>query len=90
VQCISGSDIDWHVVGWQDGQLDQNIDRMRYAVMDLLVRLSQRFAKRRQGTIFLINNFTHVCQVCPKCSSHFRLSVSYVLFPESLNVDQLP
>eukprot|EP00884_Botryococcus_braunii_P014708 jgi/Botrbrau1/23238/Bobra.0041s0074.1 len=54
---------------YQDGQLDQNIDRMRYAVMDLLVRLSQRFAKRRQGTIFLINNFTHVCQMMRDAAS---------------------
>ena len=46
----------------QDGQLDQYIDRLRFAATELLVRLSRRFQRRRQGTIFLVTNLTHVAQ----------------------------
>ncbi len=48
----------------QDEQLDLYIDRLRFAAMELLMRLSRRFQRKRQGTIFLITNLTHVAQVC--------------------------
>ena len=47
----------------QDGQMDHNIDRLRFAAMDLLLRLSRRFPKKRMSTIFLVNNFHHIVQV---------------------------
>ena len=47
----------------QDGQMDHNIDRLRFAAMEVLLRLSKRFARRRLGTIFLITNFHHIVQV---------------------------
>ena len=46
----------------QDGQLDQYIDRLRFAAVELLTRLSRRFPRKRQGTIFLVTNLTHVAQ----------------------------
>ena len=51
----------------QDNQLEHNIDRLRYAAMDLLTKLSRQFKHRRNGVIFLVNNFTHIVQVrcCP-------------------------
>ena len=62
----------------QDDQLDQYIDRLRFAAMELLMRLSRRFPRKRQGTIFLVTNLTHVVQVScrapwrmlSRCSSH--------------------
>jgi hypothetical protein len=48
--------------------MDHNIDRMRFAAMEVLLRLSKRFPRKRLGTIFLINNFHHVVQV--KLSVH--------------------
>ena len=53
----------------QDNQLEHNIDRLRYAAMDLLTKLSRQFKHRRNGVIFLVNNFTHIVQVrhCPVC-----------------------
>ena len=48
----------------QDEQLDLYIDRLRFAAMEVLMRLSRRFQRKRQGTIFLITNLTHVAQVC--------------------------
>ena len=43
--------------------MDHNIDRLRFAAMDLLLRLSRRFPKKRTSTIFLVNNFHHIVQV---------------------------
>ena len=54
----------------QDDQLDQYIDRLRFAAMDLLMRLSRRFPRKRQGTIFLVTNLTHVVQVSCKAPWH--------------------
>lgn len=47
----------------QDNQLEHNLDRLRYAAMDLLTKLSRQFKHRRAATIFLINNYTCVVQV---------------------------
>ena len=49
----------------QDGQLDHNIERMRYAATDLLIKLSRLFGRRRQGVIFLVINFNHILWVSP-------------------------
>ena len=47
----------------QDGQLDHNLDRMRYACMDLLMQLPRAFKTKKLGTVFLTNNFNHVAVV---------------------------
>ncbi|KAG6541032.1 hypothetical protein Mapa_017605 [Marchantia paleacea] len=47
-----------------DGQvLDLNLERLRVAVDDLLVKLSRMFRKQKQQTIFLINNYDMVLAV---------------------------
>ncbi|XP_039785675.1 vacuolar protein sorting-associated protein 52 A-like isoform X3 [Panicum virgatum] len=40
-----------------DGQLDLNLERLRMAIEDLLVKLAKMFSKPKQQTIFLINNY---------------------------------
>lgn len=49
----------------QNIQLEQNLDRLRYAAMDLLTKLARQFRHKRNGIIFLINNYTHLVQVTP-------------------------
>ena len=38
-------------------QLDLNLERLRMAIEDLLVKLAKMFAKPKLQTIFLINNY---------------------------------
>ncbi|ONK79781.1 uncharacterized protein A4U43_C01F10010 [Asparagus officinalis] len=40
-----------------DGQLDLNLERLRMAVDDLLVKLAKTFTKPKLQTVFLINNY---------------------------------
>jgi len=44
-------------------QLDLNLERLRVAVDDLLVKLSRMFRQQKQQTIFLINNYDLVLSV---------------------------
>ena len=46
-----------------EGPLANNVERMRYAVMNLLLTLSRGFPQRGRGTVFLIHNFSHVVGV---------------------------
>lgn len=46
-----------------DGQLDLNLERLRVAVDDLLVKLARMFRKQKQQTIFLINNYDLILSV---------------------------
>jgi vacuolar protein sorting-associated protein 52 len=46
-----------------DGPLANTIERMRYAVLNLLLTLSRGFSQRGRGTVFLIHNFSHVIAV---------------------------
>ncbi len=47
----------------QDNQLETDLDRLRYAVMELVTRLARQFKHKRNGVIFLINNYTYLVQV---------------------------
>jgi hypothetical protein len=47
---------------YQDGQMDHNIDRLRFGALELLRRLARRFPRQRAATIFLVNNFYHIVQ----------------------------
>jgi hypothetical protein len=38
-------------------QLDLNLERLRMAIEDLLVKLAKMFSKPKLQTIFLINNY---------------------------------
>ncbi|KAH9304263.1 hypothetical protein KI387_008667, partial [Taxus chinensis] len=50
-------------VDYGDGQLELNLDRLRVAVDDLLVKLARMFSKPKQQTIFLINNYDMILAV---------------------------
>ncbi|CAL5229904.1 g13324 [Coccomyxa viridis] len=54
---------------YQDGQMDHNIDRLRYAALELLIRLSKRFGRKRTSTIFLVNNLHHIVQLLREAAS---------------------
>jgi vacuolar protein sorting-associated protein 52 len=66
-----------------DGPLSSNIERMRYAVMDLLLKQSRAFPQRGRGTVFLIHNFNHVV-TCLKDAAerHLPAAASDVLPPQ--------
>ncbi|KAK1649511.1 hypothetical protein QYE76_067316 [Lolium multiflorum] len=44
-------------VEYGDGQLDLNLERLRMAIEDLLVKLAKMFPKPKLQTVFLINNY---------------------------------
>ncbi|KAF7066084.1 hypothetical protein CFC21_072130 [Triticum aestivum] len=44
-------------VEYGDGQLDLNLERLRMAIEDLLVKLAKMFPKPKMQTVFLINNY---------------------------------
>lgn len=50
-------------VEYGDGQLELNLERLRIAVDDLLVKLARCFKHQKQQTIFLINNYDMVLSV---------------------------
>ena len=54
--------------------MDHNIDRLRYAALELLIRLSKRFGRKRASTIFLVNNLHHIVQVAPHTIRLARLA----------------
>lgn len=58
--------------------MDHNIDRLRFAAMEVLLRLSKRFPRKRFGTIFLITNFHHIVQVPHAFTSADFLQISLV------------
>lgn len=50
-------------VNYGDGQLELNMERLRVAVDDLLVKLARMFSRPKQQTIFLINNYDMILAV---------------------------
>lgn len=42
---------------YRDGQIELNMERLRMAVDDLLVKLAKMFPKQKLQTVFLINNY---------------------------------
>ena len=74
-----GAGVELPAAALQEGQLDHNIDRMRYTMMDLLTRLGKAFRSRRASTVFSINNFNHVVTVSlTQCSCVARQSSACV------------
>lgn len=53
------------LVGWQ---LEVNLDRLRAAVEGLLVEISRLFPKKKQRSIFLINNYDLILAVLKVCA----------------------
>ncbi len=52
--------------------MDHNIDRLRFAALELLLRLSRRIPRKRASTIFLVNNLHHIVQVPSSPQSMLR------------------
>ncbi|KAJ4848201.1 Vacuolar protein sorting-associated protein 52 [Turnera subulata] len=44
-------------VGYEDGQLDLNLERLRMAIDDLLIKLARLFPQPKLKNVFLINNY---------------------------------
>ncbi|KAK9080184.1 hypothetical protein SSX86_001859 [Deinandra increscens subsp. villosa] len=44
-------------VDYGDGQLDLNMERLKMAIDDLLIKLAKMFSKPKLQTVFLINNY---------------------------------
>ncbi|KAI4301992.1 hypothetical protein L6164_035217 [Bauhinia variegata] len=80
-------------VEYGDGQLELNLERLRMAVDDLLIKLAKNFAKPKQQTVFLINNYDMTIAVLKeagpdggKIQMHFEqlLKSNTALFVEEL------
>lgn len=50
-------------VGTGDGQLESNLERLRAAAADLLLKLAERFPSRKRRVVFLVNNYDCICSV---------------------------
>ncbi|GJN20917.1 hypothetical protein PR202_gb08355 [Eleusine coracana subsp. coracana] len=80
-----------------DGQLDMNLDRLRSAVDDLIIRLSQNFTAPKLQHLFLLNNYDMVISVLKEdlLMEHFgdllqfvrsRVSEDLILYTECPNI----
>ncbi|CAI8603256.1 unnamed protein product [Vicia faba] len=76
-----------------DGQLDLNLERLRMAIDDLLIKLAKNFTKSKLQTVFLINNYDMTIAVLKeagpeagKIQMHFEelLKSNTALFVEEL------
>ncbi|PNT77247.1 hypothetical protein BRADI_1g59910v3 [Brachypodium distachyon] len=56
-------------VEYGDGQLDLNLDRLRMAIEDLLVKLAKMFPKPKLQTVFLINNYDLTIAILKEATS---------------------
>ncbi|KAL7202661.1 hypothetical protein ACSBR1_034184 [Camellia fascicularis] len=83
-------------VEYGDGQLELNLERLRMAADDLLVKLAKMFPKPKLQTVFLINNYdmtiTVLKEACPeggKIQLHFEelLKNHTAVFVEELLVE---
>ncbi|KAI4303712.1 hypothetical protein MLD38_039311 [Melastoma candidum] len=55
-------------VGYGDGQLELNLDRLRMAMDDLIMKLAKTFVKPKPQTVFLINNYDMTIAVLKEAS----------------------
>ncbi|KAG0492907.1 hypothetical protein HPP92_006305 [Vanilla planifolia] len=76
-----------------DGQLDLNLERLRMAMEDLLVKLAKMFAKPKLQIVFLINNYDmtisilkEACAEGGKMQAHFEelLKSNIAIYVEEL------
>ncbi|CAJ2628446.1 vacuolar protein sorting-associated protein 52 A [Trifolium pratense] len=76
-----------------DGQLELNLERLRMAIDDLLIKLAKNFTKAKLQTVFLINNYDMTIAVLKeagpeagKIQMHFEelLKSNTALFVEEL------
>ncbi|CAN0854136.1 Vacuolar protein sorting-associated protein 52 A [Linum grandiflorum] len=80
-------------VEYGDGQLELNMERLRMAVDDLIIKLARKFPKPKQQIVFLINNYDMTIAVVKeagpeggKIQMHFEelLKSNTTLFVEEL------
>lgn len=80
-----------------DGQLDLNLERLRMAIEDLLVKLAKMFAKPKLQTVFLINNYDLTISILKeagteggKAQQHFEevLKSNIAIYVEELLLEQ--
>lgn len=84
-------------VEYGDGQLELNLDRLRMAVDDLLIKLARTFTRPKQQTVFLINNYDMTIAVLKEAGTeggktqlHFEelLKSNTAIFVEELLLEQ--
>ncbi|XP_058072973.1 vacuolar protein sorting-associated protein 52 B-like isoform X2 [Magnolia sinica] len=66
-----------------DGQLELNLERLRMAVDELLIKLAKTFTKPKLQTVFLVNNYDMTITVLkekrtlrrwlPKCTGKVKI-----------------
>lgn len=83
-------------VEFGDGQLELNLQRLRMAIDDLLIKLAKTFTKQKLQTVFLINNYDMTISVLKeagpeggKIQLHFEelLKSNTAIFVEELLVE---
>ncbi|KAH9626007.1 hypothetical protein KSS87_016820 [Heliosperma pusillum] len=57
-------------VEYGDGQLEMNLERLRMAVFDLIMKLSTQFHKSKLQSAFLINNYDMTVSVLKEADPH--------------------
>ncbi|KAL0404646.1 UNVERIFIED_CONTAM: Vacuolar protein sorting-associated protein 52 A, partial [Sesamum radiatum] len=67
-------------VDYGDGQLELNLERLRMAIDDLLVKLAKLFQKPKLQTVFLINNYDMTIAVLKEelLAEHFSDLIKFV------------
>ncbi|KAL0359754.1 UNVERIFIED_CONTAM: Vacuolar protein sorting-associated protein 52 A [Sesamum angustifolium] len=67
-------------VDYGDGQLELNMERLRMAIDDLLVKLAKLFQKPKLQTVFLINNYDMTIAVLKEelLAEHFSDLIKFV------------
>ncbi|XP_063937552.1 vacuolar protein sorting-associated protein 52 A isoform X1 [Daucus carota subsp. sativus] len=64
-------------VEYGDGQLELNMERLRMAVDDLLVKLAKTFTKPKLQTVFLINNYDMTIAVLKEASEGGKIQMHF-------------
>lgn len=64
-------------VEYGDGQLELNMERLRMAVDDLLVKLAKTFPKPKLQTVFLINNYDMTIAVLKEASEGGKIQMHF-------------
>lgn len=70
-----------------DGQLDMNLERLRFAVDDLLVRLAENFANPKLQHLFLLNNYDMTISVLKEAGDEAKKVQRY--FEEKLESNMI-
>ncbi|XP_030934710.1 vacuolar protein sorting-associated protein 52 A isoform X1 [Quercus lobata] len=64
-------------VEYGDGQLDLNLERLRMAVDDLLIKLAKMFPKTKLQIVFLINNYDMTISILKEAAPEGKIQVHF-------------